>query len=450
VPHFVIFFKPSYLYQQYYVIINMHREHSLKGDKIILNKISNSYNKRNYYLLLLVVFSGFLVFGFSENIKGPALPRMQAEFSLNEFQLGLLLSFNSLGYLLACSFTGFLVKRFGIRLTTILAFSSMAISGIFIFLSINFPTLSASYFFMYIGNGMLEIALAVLGAKIFTKNTGKMMNLAHFFYGLSSAAAPIFSTLLMRVHLFGTVLGWRGTYLIMLSLALFPIIPSVLSKSPDDDIKEEDRMPMKEYIRDPAAWLLVIILTFGVISELAVGGWLVNFLEKAYKWDTNAASGLLSAFFCIFMLSRLFLGPITDKIGFTKSLIIFSAASGACSIFAILLGESAAFLFALAGAGIALIYPTVMAFIAKRYSKNSDTAISFTVTLMGIGSIIGNFLIGAIIDLSKSSFTKMYGAEKGLVMGLQAGYIFIGTCALLCAASSIVLYIFLKRKNQLL
>ena len=46
-------------------------------------------SRRNHKLLVLVVFAGFLVFGFMENIKGPALPRMQSDFNLNEMQLGL-------------------------------------------------------------------------------------------------------------------------------------------------------------------------------------------------------------------------------------------------------------------------------------------------------------------------------------------------------------------------
>ncbi|SIR11131.1 hypothetical protein SAMN05443094_105198 [Domibacillus enclensis] len=30
--------------------------------------------KRNDYFMLATVFVGFLVFGFSENVKGPAIP----------------------------------------------------------------------------------------------------------------------------------------------------------------------------------------------------------------------------------------------------------------------------------------------------------------------------------------------------------------------------------------
>ncbi|WP_139997363.1 MFS transporter [Paenibacillus paridis] len=401
-----------------------------------------------YAMQLATIFLGFIIFGISENIKGPAIPRIQFDFHLDEMQLGTLLSLNALGYLIACSFTAVLTHKLGIKAVSLMAFGLMLISGILIFFSHSYPVFSSSYFLMYIGNGMLEIGLAILGARIFVKNTGTMMNLSHFFYGLSSTVAPMIASGLMSVSLFGHMLDWRGMYLVMLSLSILPMIPAFLSRFPGDDLAMEDRIPLKSLVRDPALWLLVLILSFGVVSELAVGGWLVNFLEKAYKWDSVSASGMLSIFFLCFSAARLLLGPVTDKIGFNLSLIIFAAVSAVCTFIAILGGESAAFLFAAAGIGIAPIYPTVMAFIAKRYPRGSDTAITFTVTLMGIGSVIGNYLIGAIMKVVRNS----YGAdtELGLLRGLQAGYGFIGLCALICAISGCFLYRYLKARNELI
>lgn len=405
--------------------------------------------KLNYYLLLLVVFGGFLIFGFSENIKGPAIPRIQSEFHLDEKQLGLLLSFNSLGYLIACSFTGILSSRIGIKWTGILAFGSMTISGVFMYLSTSYTYLSASYFLMYIGNGMLEIGLAIMAARIFTKNTGTMMNLSHFFYGLSSTVAPIIASSMMGWNLFGGEFGWRGMYLVMLSLSLLPIIPSVISKFPGDDQKIEDRIPLKHFFKDKVAWLIVVVLSFGVVSELAVGGWLVYYLEKAYGWTLDSASSMLSIFFFFFMLSRLFIGPITDKIGYTLSIMLLSAFSGICSLAAILIGQNAAILFAVAGIGIAPIYPTVMALLAKRYPTSTDSAITFTVTLMGIASVIGNLLIGVIIDGVRAFFQNSKGPAESYDIGLQAGYGFIAILALLCSATCAILFVYLRNRNEL-
>ncbi|WP_240353155.1 MFS transporter [Cohnella algarum] len=405
-------------------------------------------SRTNYLLLLLVVFGGFLIFGFSENIKGPAIPRMQTDFGLNEGQLGLLLSLNSLGYLLACSFTSALSNKIGIKLTGIIAFVSMAASGVLMYISASYASLSASYFLLYIANGMLEIGLAIMAARIFTKNTGTMMNLSHFFYGLSSTVAPIFAASMMGWQFGGGELGWRGMYLIMLMLSLLPVIPSLFGRFPEGDRGGEHRISVRGLLRDPIAWLIVAVLSFGVVSELAVGSWLVYFLEKAYGWDTGDASGMLSVFFLCFMLSRLLVGPITDKIGYTVSVMIFSAFSGLCSLAAIVIGEKGAVLFAIAGIGIAPIYPTVMAMLSKRYAGGVDTAITFTVTLMGIASVVGNLLIGYIIEWVRQLFSAR-GTAGSELLGLQAGYGFIAVLALLCSATCLLLYVRLRQRREL-
>lgn len=412
-----------------------------------MEKRSGKFNKV-YAMQLATVFLGFVIFGLSENIKGPAIPRIQFEFMINESQLGTLLSLNALGYLIACSFTAYLTKIWGIKRVTIIAFASMALSGILIFFSQYYAMFSASYFLMYIGNGMLEIGLAILGARIFVKNTGTMMNLSHGFYGLSSTAAPLIATGLMKLTINGYTLDWRGMYLIMLLLSLIPIILVLFSTFPGDEIKQEDRLPIKTLLRDPVLWLMVLVLSFGVVSELAVGGWLVNFLEKAYGWDTVSASGMLSAFFLCFALARILLGPLTDKFGFTVSLVVFSGMSAVCTFAAILGGEDLAFLFAAAGVGIAMIYPTVMAFIARRYPKGSDTAITITVTLMGVGSVIGNYLIGGVIEITKSIFGD--NSQLGLLRGLQVGYGVIGLCAALSSITGIILFIHLRRRKEVI
>ena len=410
-----------------------------------------SKSRYNYIVLLIVVFGGFLIFGFSENIKGPAIPRMQTDFGLGESRLGMLLALNSLGYLVACTFTSVLARRIGIKLTGILALVSMAISGVLIYLSVTYPMLTASYFLLYIGNGMLEIGLAIMAARIFTKNTGTMMNLAHFFYGLSSIAAPVLAASMMGWSFGGGgELDWRGMYLIMLALSLLPVLPALIGRFPGERQQEAGaHSPLRGVMRDPVSWLIVAILSFGVVSELAVGSWLVYYLEKAYAWTSGDASRMLSLFFVCFTLSRLVLGPITDRIGYTMSILIFSAFSGLCNLAAIAIGEPGAFLFALSGAGIAPIYPTVMAMLSKRYPHQVDIAITFTVTLMGVACVIGNYLIGGIIEWVRVLFGGR-GAEGSGLLGLQAGYGFIAVLALLCSATCIVLYVYLNRRKQLL
>nr|WP_263327921.1 MFS transporter [Neobacillus sp. Marseille-Q6967] len=401
--------------------------------------------KVNYFILLFVVFGGFLIFGLSENIKGPALPVMQSEFNLEESQLGILLALNSLGYLLACSFTSSLANKIGIKWTGIIAFASMVLAGIFMYMSKGYTSLTLSYFLLYLANGILEIGLGIMAARIFTKNTGTMMNLSHFFYGLSSIGAPILAASMMGWSIQSVDLGWRGMYVIILSLSIIPIIPSLFGKFPDVQQQDGEFTSIRHLLRDPIAWMIVAILSFGVVSEMAIGSWLVYYLENAYDWSIKKASEMLSLFFLLFTLSRLFVGPITDKIGYTLSIMIFSAFSGICSLAAVFSGEKGAILFAIAGIGIAPIYPTVMALLAKQYANGIGTAITFTVTLLGIASVIGNLLVGTIIDFVSTVWGRSTGSE---LIGLQAGYIFIAAMALLCSVCCVFLYRIVRARSK--
>lgn len=414
-----------------------------------INAQNVTVKKSNMVILTAAIFIGFLVFGFSENIKGPAIPRIQADFSLSEFQIGLILALNSLGYLLACSYTGWLASRIGIKTATVLSFIAMAFAGVLIYFSPNYPAFSGSYFVMYLGNGMLEICLGIMAATIFTRNTGTMMNLSHFFYGLSSMIAPLLSTSLMGLAISNSELGWRGMYLIVLSFSLVPIIPVAFGKYPREGKHDNNKISLKDITRNSTAWLIVFILSFGVIAEMAVGGWLVNFLEKVYSFSPSSAAGVLTGFFFCFMLARLLFGPLIDKLGFVKSVMIFSFFAGTCIIISLLIGRPAAFLLAVAGFGIAPIYPTIMALMSKLFKDSIGTALTFTLTTMGIINVIGNFTVGAITDLFKAVFTSYSGVETGIRMGYSAGYMFIGICCFVCFSGTLILFNRLKRENSL-
>jgi hypothetical protein len=91
-----------------------------------------------------------------------------------------------------------------------------------------------------------------------------------------------------------------------------------------------------------------------------------------------------------------------------------------------------------------------MALIADRYRQGSDTAITFIVTLMGVASVLGNYFIGAITEGIKQLFSSSAEQGTGLLRGLQAGYSFIGLCALLCSVFAYLLYRHLQKKGELL
>ena len=390
------------------------------------NSTDSRRQKRSSILFTIAIFATLFLYGFYETMKGPALPRIQADFNISELQLGLLLATNSLGYLIASSLTASLAKRISIKACLIAALIIIAVSGVLICFSPSYIILVLSFFVLNLGNGMMEVSQGVIAATTFTKNTGAMMNLAHFFYGAGSIFSPMVSISLMAARLGEQILNWRYTYLIVLSWALIPAVPAIIGRLGKRD-SEAKKTGFASIMKKPAFWLVVLALALGSVCELGVGAWLVNFLEKAYSYTNDQAALRLTLFFVCLTLTRLLLGPVIDKIGLINSLAIVMAFAGLMTVAGVLLGEPGNVLLILAGIGIAPLYPTIMAVVAKLFSKEIDYAMSVMMTVMGMFMVVANLLLGGIIQLTRRIFTDSHG-EAGVGMAYAAGYLFLGIC----------------------
>ena len=411
------------------------------------NAVNRPPEKRNFIFITAAVFTAYIIFGFAESAKGTALPRIQADFDITELQLGLLLAVNSGGYLIACMYTAALGKKIGIKACMIAALCVMAVSGVCICFSTGYVTLLAAFFVLYLGNGMLEISTNIIAATIFTKNTGTMMSLAHFFYGAGAMIAPVVTIAVMGARFGGQLLGWRYMYMIVLAFAIVPVIPALIGRLNKRD-KSKKKTGYAALLKNPTLWLTMMVLAFGTICELGIGAWLVNFLEKAYEFSGEKAALQLTLFFLCFTITRLVLGPVIDRFGFINSLITATGFAGAMIIAGVLLGETATPLLIIAGVGTAPIYPTVMAVVSKLFSSEIDIAMTAVTTFMGILMIPVNFILGGIVYLSRLVFTNIYG-DAGVGMAYSAGYLFLGLCCVIAFVSALFLRKRQKKSGQL-
>ena len=403
--------------------------------------------KRSGIILLIAIFTTFLFYGFLGGIRGPALPRIQEDFSLTEFQLGLMLATNSLGYLISCSNTAALAKRIGIKTCLIISLTIFIISGCCICFSPSFIALLLSFFVLNLGCGMQEVSQGVIAAMTFTKNTGTMMNLTHFFYGAGNTISPIVSTSLMVARLGGKILTWRYAYLIILSWALIPAILMLIGRFKKQDV-ENRKSGLAELMKKPALWLTVFALAVASVCELGIGSWLVSFLEKAYSYSSEQAALRLTLFFVCMTVPRLFLGPILDRIGLITSVAIVTALTGIVVVAGVVCGEPGTILFVLSGVFLSPLYPTVAAVIAKLFSDEIDYAMSIMTTVMGAVMAIANLCLGGIIQLARRVFTNTHG-DAGVGMAYSAGFLFLGLCCFGAFVITMVLRSRQKKAGQL-
>ncbi|MDR2354615.1 MAG: MFS transporter [Clostridiales Family XIII bacterium] len=416
-------------------------------DRLEATPAEGKSSRLNFGLLTLTIFGAFLIFGLSENVKGPAIPAIQADFGIGEFQVGLLLAVNAFGYLVACGYTAPLATRIGLKTTLAISLIAMALSGIGICFSLGFLTLALAFFALYLANGMLEITLGLMAATIFTKNTGAMLNISHFFYGIGSMIGPLLSARLMAAHIEEFRFGWRYMYLIVLFFSLLPLISGAAGRFSGRADKKQ-KAGVRAFLKTPFAWPVIWALSLSAVCEMGIGGWLVNFLEKSYAFDRGGAALVLAAFFACFTVARLVLGPLTDRIGFMKSLLILTAFSGLAVVVGVAAGRPGVVLLVVSGIGISPIYPTLLAAVAKLFADEIYAAMTVVLTVMGIISMASNLVLGGLIDGTRRIFIHFYG-EAGLGMAYATGIVFLGLCCLLAFAAVAVLKRRLEREGRM-
>jgi fucose permease len=236
-------------------------------------------------------------------------------------------------------------------------------------------------------------------------------------------------------------------YLIVLLCSLLPLISGFAGRFAAR-ADNRQKAGVRAFLKLPLAWPVIWALSLSLVCEMGIGGWLVNFLEKAYAFDSESGALVLSAFFACFTVARLVLGPLTDKFGFVRSLLLLSAFSGLAVVAGTVAGRPGVALLVVSGIGIAPLYPTLLAAVAKLFADEIYAAMTVVLTAMGIISMISNLVLGILIDGARRIFTSLYGAS-GIGMAYAAGIIFLGLCCLFAFAAVAVLGHRLKREGRM-
>jgi fucose permease len=159
-----------------------------------------------------------------------------------------------------------------------------------------------------------------------------------------------------------------------------------------------ERIDYVGILKNKQMWLFAVMLGFYVASELGVGNWFVTFSREWYALDRTIGSLYLSIFFATFTFGRLFGGFIVEKIGYKKSLTLFSI-SASVLIFLGITFKKLAILISLSGFFYSIIFPTVIAVIMKSFKKYTTSIIGVTITIASTINMLANFLIGKLNDL---------------------------------------------------
>jgi fucose permease len=345
--------------------------------------------------LIIFTYLIMMIFGTFENLTGPAIPSIVSGFGVSYTAIGTMLLLCTFGYLVGMMVFGFVTDNFGFKVTFLVSCLLVIISAFTLRYAQSFIVLNIMFIVMRIGFGGFETGANSLGALIFLRSSAILMNVMHLFFGVGSI---IGSQLIGRF--LEASLEWYRAYSVSVYMVLIAIVWAVFLSFPKI-IKHEkhEKFNLVKFLRhDKLVWMLMIALGFSELAELGAAGWIVNYLQKSQELSNTDASFYLTMFFVFFSIARLVGGFIAEKMDYLKFIAICALSGSVLFFTAFIIGGWANIFYSLAGAPIAMVFPTILVVLMKQYDQHISSIMGLVMSSAGLFYMIVSQIIGIVAD----------------------------------------------------
>jgi fucose permease len=364
--------------------------------------------------IFMAYFSLFAL-GLSDNIRGPLYPEVLKAFHVSDTRGAAFFGVSSL-----LGFCGsFLVRFLLLKLTRIhtlqLAMAMMGLSLLGMAWSPEFSWMlffSATFGFSLGLVGVVQNVLVTLGTP--PPRRQQLMAGLHATYGVASLAAPLTvagATALAFSWSHSAEHSWRAAFVVAAVLALAVLASSFWANEKTivatADI-QENVAPKKNAARGSHLGQIYIALAMSlyVLVEILVESRLALYVRRAFNFDFTESTYYVTAFFVCLLAGRLIF--TFCRIHFSVRKILSWSLVTATVLLALGLKVHPVFLV-LSGLGMAPFYPLAMAYISHHYQDALDSAISTTLAMTYLMTVVMHELVGYLTDL--------YGIGKALWVG---------------------------------
>lgn len=359
----------------------------------------------------------FFVNGGLALILGAMLPHIRESYQLSYQLAGLLISFHSIGNLIS-SFIGGIIPVYIGRKKSIVLLSTFGVVAFCLMVTTGNPyVLLLAFFFTGINRGAIS---NFNNAVINDIATGKAwaLNILHSVFAIGAFTAPFVVLFYTRNHSG----NWKYAALTWAFLCLTEVIILCIMKVPNNHpTNRKEKKDSWGFLKEKPFILACCILFFYMCSEQAINGWLVTYFRDSGIMSDTFAQTMSSLLWIIILLGRLLCAYLSQKIDRFRLLIISSI--GYLIFFIILLinRQLSLITIGIIGVGFCMagLYPTVVASVGE-IMKSYPFALSFLLTVAGIGSIVMPSIIGGVAD-----WIGIVGGMSLTVVAVASTFIFI-------------------------
>ncbi len=344
---------------------------------------------------LIVMFFSFFLLGVANCLRGTFLPVFRESYGLTSGEESLVISIGYAGNIFFLFAGGNLMDRLTPRKRLALTLALWSAAWLTLSFTRQFLWIPIGLFTALGTGAVFATAVRMLAAQTYPASAGRMLALLQCTNGLGLSAGQFV------VGRFAQSLDdWRRVV-----FALFcggTLLLLLVPKCDFPDCRKKRAAgwrSIREAVFNKAMLPLVLLETLYMISDNSVLNWFTSYATHDYQMSRASAASVVSVFYAGIMLGCLLLGPLVDKIGAHKSMILFSAVAFVLCGAGVLCGRAGVPLIAVSGLAYSILPPTIPVLIERLWPAHLvNTATGYTIACASLVTIRFNNLFVAVRD----------------------------------------------------
>jgi MFS transporter, FHS family, L-fucose permease len=371
---------------------------------------------KNSYIKSVPIFLSFLVMGFGD-VSGPLTSQLQTDFSLSNFEAGLVTFMAFIMFGLLSVPMGLYQDRRGRKHVLLLGLLAALIGMVLPVIGKyeSFILILGGLLFLGTGATMLQVAGNPIMRDVSPEGKySRNLSFGQFVKAIGSLSGSLIPILAARYW----GLDWKVLFPIYGGVMLLVVVILAITRIEEKVVNEKPATLRSCFglLRNPYVLLMVIGIFLYVGSEVSMSAKLPNFLEARFNYDIKEKGLLGTLFFFISLMSGRFLGGVILNWLPPKKFLISTAVFSLVGITGLFIvpGQFLAFVsIFIIGLGFANIFPLIFSITVDELPERSNEISGLMVTAI-IGGAIVPVLFGGVADL----------------LGLMAGFAVPALCIL--------------------
>jgi MFS family permease len=267
------------------------------------------------------VTAGFGLGGITISAWGPRLPSIKAEMGISTATIGLLLAGVTVGALLGL-LTSTLVRhwlggRRAVTAAVLLAAAALSVLGVAL-IARSLPLLAAAFVITGTGIGLLDVLINVEGAAVERSAGRTLMPGMHAAWSIGAAVGSGIGAACAALGITPAAqfIG-EAVFVAAAALVIAPGIPPGQPEPAEPD-RPDRGARFRQWLRGWLDWRLLLIglVMLGVeLGEGSANSWLTLAVRGSHGQSAAVAALFFTAFAVTEGLTRIFAGPVVDRLG---------------------------------------------------------------------------------------------------------------------------------------